>query len=140
MASTTIVGTLGVVALSVAAAVSPVHADSTTAIQDEGDAAYSALPRATLVTPSFSDLVQRNRAMVVEVNKHTGHVRVKDDSGRLIDLVYAKHAIVLADGEAKADLGRLNPGDIIRLTPPAGGRERVTVLRRGWMELGSPER
>jgi hypothetical protein len=41
--------------------------------------------------------------------------------------------------EGSSGLQALNPGDIVRLEPPAGRPEKIIVLRRVWEEIASPE-
>jgi hypothetical protein len=47
--------------------------------------------------------------------------------------------MVITDDETGADLGCLNPGDIIRVNEVDGRPAEIVVLRRAWEELTSPE-
>jgi hypothetical protein len=77
--------------------------------------------------------------MVVEVDKGRGLLRVKDAADACSDLSCSKQALVVTEVEARADLGILNPGDIVKVEPAAGPVQKIVVLRRAWEEIASPE-
>jgi len=88
---------------------------------------------------SLSELIQESRLMVVEVDKGRGLLRVKDAADACSDLSCSKQALVVTEVEARADLGILNPGDIVKVEPAAGPVQKIVVLRRAWEEIASPE-
>ena len=46
---------------------------------------------------------------------------------------------MVTEDESRADLGLINPGDIIKVESSAGRRERIVAVRRAWEEHTSPE-
>jgi len=88
---------------------------------------------------SLSELIQESRLMVVEVDKGRGLLRVKDAADACSDLSCSKQALVVTEFEARADLGILNPGDIVKVEPAVGPAQKIVVLRRAWEEIASPE-
>ena len=87
---------------------------------------------------SLTDLLQKSRLTVVEVDKAAGRLRVRDDSEVCTDLT-CHGSMVVTDEESRADLGLINPGDIIKVESKAGRPEKIVVVRRAWNEFGSPE-
>src|SRR5439155_336993 len=80
-----------------------------------------------------------NRPIVDEVDKIRGRLRVRGPADACTDLACSDQAVVVAEGEMRADLALVNPGDIIKIEPAAGPAERIVVLRRAWEEIASPE-
>jgi len=76
---------------------------------------------------------------VVSIDKESGRLRVKGSSDRCSDLTCHGKTLVVADDESRADLGFLNPGDIVKVEPATGTPEKIVVVRRAWEELASPE-
>jgi hypothetical protein len=87
---------------------------------------------------SLTDRIQKDRLTVVSVDKTTGRLRVRDDSDMCTDLT-CQGSLVIIEGESRADLGLINPGDIIKVESNAGRPEKIVVVRRAWDEFGSPE-
>ena len=46
---------------------------------------------------------------------------------------------MVTEDESRADLGLINPGDIIKVESNAGRPEKIVVVRRAWEEHTSPE-
>lgn len=87
---------------------------------------------------SLTDFLQASRLTVVEVNAEAGKVRVRDTADMCSDLT-CHETLVVTDDEQKADLGLLNPGDIIKVEGQDGRAQKIVVLRRAWDEIASPE-
>ena len=87
---------------------------------------------------SLTDLIQKSRLTVVEVDTGAGRLRVRDDSEMCTDLT-CQGSLVVTEEESSADLGLINPGDIIKVESRAGRPERIVVVRRAWEEYTSPE-
>lgn len=87
---------------------------------------------------SLTDLIQKSRLTVVEVNKQAGRLRVRDDSETCSDLS-CHGALVVTDEMSGADLGLINPGDIIKVEAREGRPEKIVVVRPAWNESSSPE-
>ena len=87
---------------------------------------------------SLTDLIQKSRLTVVEVDKKAGRLRVRDDSEMCTDLI-CQGSLVVTEEESRADLDLINPGDIIKVESKAGRPEKIVVVRRAWNEFGSPE-
>lgn len=87
---------------------------------------------------SLTDLLQKSRLTVVSVDKAAGRLRVRDDADLCSDLS-CQGSLVVTEGESKADLGLINPGDIIKVESKDGRAEKIVVVRRAWQEFGSPE-
>ncbi len=87
---------------------------------------------------SLTDLLQKSRLTVVSVDKAAGRLRVRDDADLCSDLS-CQGSLVVTEGESKADLGLINPGDIIKVESKDGRAEKIVVVRRAWEEFGSPE-
>ena len=87
---------------------------------------------------SLTDLIQKSRLTVVEVDKKAGRLRVRDDSEMSTDLT-CHGSLVVTEEESRADLDLINPGDIIKVESKAGRPEKIVVVRRAWNEIGSPE-
>jgi hypothetical protein len=87
---------------------------------------------------SLTDLIQKSRLTVVAVDKGAGRLRVRDDSETCTDLI-CQGSLVVTEGESRADLGLINPGDIIKVESSAGRLEKIVVVRRAWEEYASPE-
>ena len=88
---------------------------------------------------SLSELIQESRLMVVEVDKGRGLLRVKNAADACSDLSCSEQALVVTEVEARADLGILNPGDIVKVEPATGPAQKIVVVRRAWEEIASPE-
>ena len=87
---------------------------------------------------SLTDLIQKSRLTVIEVDKGGGRLRVRDDSEMCTDLT-CQGSLVVTEEESRADLGLINPGDIIKVESNAGRPEKIVVVRRAWEEYASPE-
>ena len=87
---------------------------------------------------SLTDFLQASRLTVVEVSRETGSVRVRDAADMCADLA-CQGTLVVTEEEQKADLGLLNPGDIIKVEGQGGQAQKIVVLRRAWDEIASPE-
>ena len=87
---------------------------------------------------SLTDLIQKSRLTVIEVDKGGGRLRVRDDSEMCTDLT-CQGTLVVTEEESRADLGLISPGDIIKVESNAGRPEKIVVLRRAWEEHTSPE-
>lgn len=87
---------------------------------------------------SLTDLIQKSRLTVVEVNKQAGRLRVRDDSETCSDLS-CHGVLVVTDEMSGADLGLINPGDIIKVEAREGRPEKIVVVRPAWNEFSSPE-
>jgi len=87
---------------------------------------------------SLTDLIQKSRLTVVAVDKEAGRLRVRDDAEMCTDLS-CQGSLVVTDEESRADLGLINPGDIIKVESKAGRLEKIVVVRRAWNEFASPE-
>ena len=87
---------------------------------------------------SLTDLIQKSRLTVVEVDKAAGRLRVRDDAEMCTDLS-CQGSLVITEEESKADLGLINPGDIIKVESKDGRAEKIVVVRRAWDEFASPE-
>ncbi len=87
---------------------------------------------------SLTDLIQKSRLTVVSVDKEAGRLRVRDDAEMCTDLT-CQGALVVTGEESKADLGLINPGDIIKVEAKDGRPEKIVVVRRAWEEYASPE-
>ena len=90
-------------------------------------------------TQNLTEWLQTNRMMVVEVDPPTGRVRVREASDRCSDLSCREQTLLVSEEGVTADLGTLNPGDIVKLESSAAGLDRIVVLRRAWEEWASPE-
>ena len=87
---------------------------------------------------SLTDLIQKSRLTVIEVDKGGGRLRVRDDSEMCTDLT-CQGSLVVTEEESRADLGLINPGDIIKVESNAGRPEKIVVVRRALEEYASPE-
>ena len=87
---------------------------------------------------SLTDQIQKSRLTVIEVDKGSGRLRVRDDSEMCTDLT-CQGTLVVTEEESRADLGLISPGDIIKVESNAGRPEKIVVLRRAWEEHTSPE-
>jgi hypothetical protein len=88
---------------------------------------------------SLTDSLLQDRLTVVSVDKAAGLLRVKAHTEACTDLACADETLVASDEGTQADLGTLNPGDIVKLEGPAGRPQRIVVVRRVWEEMTSPE-
>jgi hypothetical protein len=91
------------------------------------------------IEQSLTDWLQTNRLMVVEVDPPAGRVRVREASEHCSELSCREQTLVVSEEGVTADLGTLNPGDIVKLESSAAGLDRIVVLRRAWEEWASPE-
>ncbi len=91
------------------------------------------------MTQSLTDWLQQSRLMVVQVDKDQGRLRVQGAGDACTELSCREQTLVVTDEGAVADLGVLNPGDIVKVESAAGRAERIVVLRRAWEEWASPE-
>ena len=87
---------------------------------------------------SLTDLIQKSRLTVVAVDKEASRLRVRDDTEMCTDLT-CQGSLVVTEGESRADLGLINPGDLIKVELKADRPERIVVVRRAWNEFSSPE-
>ncbi len=87
---------------------------------------------------SLTDLLQKSRLTVVSVDKAAGRLRVRDDADLCSDLS-CQGSLVVTEEDSKADLGLINPGDIIKVESKDGRAEKIVVVRHAWEEFGSPE-
>ncbi len=87
---------------------------------------------------SLTDLIQKSRLTVVEVDKGAGRLRVRDDSETCTDLT-CHGSLVVTEEASRADLGLINPGDIIKVESNVGRPVKIVVVRRAWEEYTSPE-
>jgi hypothetical protein len=92
-----------------------------------------------MAAQSLTDWLQQNRLVVVSVDPATGRVRLKEEGATCTDVTCADRTVVLTEDGPTADLGALNPGDIVRLEGGREGPSQVVVVRRVWEELTSPE-
>lgn len=90
------------------------------------------------MTESLTDRLQRSRLTVVDVDPTGGRLRVRGEADACSELSCPPEVLVMTE-EGSAGLQALNPGDIIKLEPPAGRPEKIIVLRRVWEEIASPE-
>lgn len=90
------------------------------------------------MSQSLPDLIQKSRLTVVEVDKEAGRLRVRDDSEMCTNLT-CQGSLVVTEAGSSADLGLINPGDIIKIESNAGRPEKIVVVRRAWEEHTSPE-
>jgi hypothetical protein len=88
---------------------------------------------------SFTESLQKDRHIIVSVDRSGGTVRVKGLADVCTDLSCSERTLVVSDQGTRADLALLNAGDIVRLEGPSGRPERIVVVRRVWDELSSPE-
>lgn len=88
---------------------------------------------------SYTESFQQSRLMVVAVDKASGRVRVRGAAEACTDLACSEATQVVCDEGTSADLGALNPGDIVKLEGSEGRPERIVVLRRASDEISSPE-
>lgn len=88
---------------------------------------------------SLTDSLQKSRLIVVSIDKSSGRVRVKGEADACTDLACSGGTLVVSDEGTSADLGALNPGDIVKLEGTSGRPQRIVVVRRAWDELTSPE-
>ncbi len=92
-----------------------------------------------MIEEGITESLRKNRYMVVAVDKETGRLRVKGDAQACSDLSCHAGTRVVTEEEPAADLGCLNPGDIIRVNEIDGHPAEIVVVRRVWEELTSPE-
>jgi hypothetical protein len=90
------------------------------------------------MSESLTDWLQRSRLTVVDVDPAAGRLRVRGEADACSDLSCPAQVVVMTE-EGSSGLQALNPGDIVRLEPPAGRPEKIIVLRRVWEEIASPE-
>jgi hypothetical protein len=88
---------------------------------------------------SFTESLQKDRHIIVSVDRSRGTVRVKGFADACTDLSCSEETLVVSDEGTRADLALLNEGDIVRLEGPDGRPARIVVVRRVWDELSSPE-
>jgi hypothetical protein len=88
---------------------------------------------------ALSEAIQVGRGKVVAVNREVGEIVSVNSTGPArVDKV-ASGVLVVEDGVGRADLGFLGVGDIISVEQRDGQIQRITILRRAWHELSSPE-
>jgi hypothetical protein len=88
---------------------------------------------------SLTEWLQHSRVVVVGVDPASKQVRIKSETEACTDLSCSERTLVVTDEGAAANLGALNPGDIVRIEESAGRPERIVVVRRVWEELTTPE-
>ena len=87
----------------------------------------------------LSEAIQVGRGKVLAVNREVGEIVSVNSTGPArVDKV-ASGVLVVEDGVGRADLGFLGVGDIISVEQRDGQIQRITILRRAWHELSSPE-
>ena len=87
---------------------------------------------------SFTELLQKSRLTVIEVDRAKGRLRVRGEADACSELSCGERTLVVTD-EGAGGLETLNPGDIIKVEPMAGQADRIVVVRRAWDEIASPE-
>ncbi|HET9489716.1 MAG TPA: hypothetical protein VFR64_08190 [Methylomirabilota bacterium] len=87
---------------------------------------------------SLTDWLQKSRLTVVSVDATRGRLRVRGEADLCSELSCGEGTLVVAN-EGEGNLEALNPGDIIKVEPKSGGAQTITVLRRAWEEIASPE-
>ena len=88
---------------------------------------------------SLTDWLQQSRLTLIGIDPAAKRLRVRAASDACTDLACREHTLVVTDEGTSADLGVLNPGDIIKVESSAGHPEKIIVLRRAWEEWASPE-
>lgn len=88
---------------------------------------------------SLTERIQDSRVLVVAVDAATGRLRVRGVGDVCEDLACHRDAVVVTDEGATTDLGRLCPGDIVKIDTADGRAARIIVVRRAWEEWASPE-
>ena len=91
------------------------------------------------LTQSLTEWLQQSRLVVVEVDPAARRLRVREASERCSDLGCRAETLVVTDEGESADLGILNPGDVVKVESGRDGPERIVLLRRAWEEWASPE-
>ena len=76
---------------------------------------------------SFTESLQKDRHIVVSVDRSRGTVRVKGFADACTDLSCSEETLVVSDEGTRADLALLNEGDIVRLEGPGGRPARIIV-------------
>jgi hypothetical protein len=87
----------------------------------------------------FTDALQRERMIVVAVDRASGRVRVRGEAEVCSDVACSDQTLVVTDDGVTPDLEALNPGDIVRVEGGPEAARRIVVVRRVWDELSSPE-
>lgn len=91
------------------------------------------------MTLGFTELLKRDRYIVVAADPLTRRVRLRSEADICTDLSCAEGTVVVTEDGPGADLRSLNAGDIVRVSTAAGRAPEITVVRRVWDELSSPE-
>ena len=87
----------------------------------------------------LSDAVQAGRTKVVAVNHGAGEMVSLNGVGETrVDRV-GQRVLVVADGAQRTGLAFVGVGDIVKTEYRDGQIYKITVLRRAWLDLGSPE-
>ncbi|HEV8642747.1 MAG TPA: hypothetical protein VGV13_16780 [Methylomirabilota bacterium] len=87
---------------------------------------------------SLTDSLQRDRLIVVAVDKAAGRLRVKGEAEVCTDLACGGTVIVTEEGRTQ-DLGEINEGDIVTMDVKDGRAREIRVVRRVYDEYSSPE-
>lgn len=87
---------------------------------------------------SLSELLDRERFCVVDVDRVAGRLRVKGLADACTDLSCADAEITTDEGVSK-DLWKVGPGDIIKMVQKDGRAHEIVVVRRAYEEHSSPE-
>jgi hypothetical protein len=88
---------------------------------------------------TLTEWLQQNRLMVVEVDPTAQRLRVRSADERCTELACGGATWVVSDEGASQDLTTLYPGDTIKVEATAEGAGRITVVRRAWEDIASPE-
>ena len=89
---------------------------------------------------SLTDSIQQDRHIVVSVDLVAKTVRIRGEGDACTDVSCSEQTLVVSDDAgSRADLSKLNAGDIVKLEGPSGRPQRIVVVRRIWDELSSPE-
>ncbi|HEV8458230.1 MAG TPA: hypothetical protein VGR44_08040 [Methylomirabilota bacterium] len=87
---------------------------------------------------SLTESLKHNRFHVVEVDKATGRLRVRNEAEMCTDLTCDGTVIVTDEGRSN-DLAQLNAGDIVTMEQQDGRAKEIRVVRRVFEEYSSPE-
>ena len=88
---------------------------------------------------TLTEWLQHNRLMVVDVDAAAQRLRVRGADERCTELTCGGSTWVVSDQGTSQDLSTLLPGDTIKVEATPEGAGRITVVRRAWEEIASPE-
>jgi len=83
--------------------------------------------------------VQAGRHTVLNVDPAARRFLSLTGSGQVRESEVSRDTLVVTEETQGAGLTLLRPGDVIRVEAPQGQIQRIVVLRRGGLELESPE-